>query len=92
MPSLHTAITVVMAFALWRVRRSLGIAGALYSLLMGFSLIYLGEHYLVDVLAGVALAIAVAVCVARYLAESPTWTAASGRGLHVGASTTAPGD
>jgi membrane-associated phospholipid phosphatase len=59
MPSLHTAITVLMVLVLWRVRRSLGIAGALYSLAMGFSLIYLGEHYLIDVVAGAALAVAV---------------------------------
>jgi len=56
MPSLHTAITVLMAAALWRVRPALGIAGAIYSLAMGFSLIYLGEHYLIDVLAGAVLA------------------------------------
>ncbi len=60
MPSLHTAITVLMAFALWRVRPALGIAGGIYSLAMGFSLIYLGEHYLVDVLAGAVLAVGVA--------------------------------
>jgi len=60
MPSLHTAITVLMAFALWRVRPALGIAGGIYSLAMGFSLIYLGEHYLVDVLAGAVLAVGMA--------------------------------
>ena len=66
MPSLHTAITVVMALALWRVRPALGIAGGLYSLAMGFSLIYLGEHYLVDVLAGAVLAAIVAIGVWRW--------------------------
>ncbi len=68
MPSLHTAITVLMAFALWRVRPLLGIAGGLYSLAMGFSLIYLGEHYLIDVLAGALLAVVVAIVVDRRLA------------------------
>jgi membrane-associated phospholipid phosphatase len=72
MPSLHTAITVLMAFALWRVRPALGVAGGIYSLAMGFSLIYLGEHYLVDVLAGLALAIVVAVVVERQLSERTT--------------------
>jgi membrane-associated phospholipid phosphatase len=65
MPSLHTAITVLMAFALWRIRPALGVAGALYSLAMGFALIYLGEHYLVDVIAGAGLAVGVAVRIWR---------------------------
>lgn len=65
MPSLHTAITVVMAFALWRARRWLGIAGGVYSLAMGFSLVYLGEHYVVDVLAGAGLAAAIMFGVSR---------------------------
>jgi hypothetical protein len=71
MPSLHTAITVLMAFALWRIRPALGVAGALYSLAMGFALIYLGEHYLVDVIAGAGLAVGVAV---------RTWRGNWGRG------------
>lgn len=61
MPSLHTAITVLMAAALWRVRPALGIVGAAYSLTMGFALVYLGEHYLIDVLAGATLAVGVAM-------------------------------
>ena len=66
MPSLHTAITVLMAFALWRVRSVLGIAGAVYSVAMGFSLVYLGEHYLVDVIAGAGLAVIVTFAVNRW--------------------------
>ena len=45
MPSLHMAITVIA-----------GVAGALYCAAMGLSLVYLGEHYVVDLLAGVLVA------------------------------------
>ena len=57
MPSLHTAFTVLLAIVLWRRDRRLGLLGVFYALAMGASLIYLGEHYLVDVLAGAAVAI-----------------------------------
>jgi membrane-associated phospholipid phosphatase len=60
-PSLHQAISVIVAGALWRYDRRLGLVGVLYALAMGWALVYLGEHYLVDVLAGWALAAAVIV-------------------------------
>jgi membrane-associated phospholipid phosphatase len=57
MPSLHMAFPTVCTILVWRLW---GIrAGApmlLYTVLQGIGIIYLGEHYLVDVLAGVALA------------------------------------
>jgi membrane-associated phospholipid phosphatase len=56
MPSLHTALTAVVAMACWRMNRLVGVIGWLYVGTMGFSLIYLGEHYLIDILAGVATA------------------------------------
>ena len=56
MPSLHTALTAIVAMSLWRMHRGLGVIGWLYVGAMGFSLMYLGEHYLIDVLAGVAAA------------------------------------
>lgn len=56
MPSLHTAFTVLLALVLFRLDRRLGWLGAIYALAMGASLVYLGEHYLVDVLAGAGVA------------------------------------
>jgi membrane-associated phospholipid phosphatase len=58
MPSLHTALTAVVAMSLWRVHRLAGVAGWAYVGAMAFSLMYLGEHYLIDLIAGVATAIA----------------------------------
>ena len=57
MPSVHTAVTATLAIALWRWRRALGAAAAVYCAAMGFSLVYLGEHYVLDVVAGLACAL-----------------------------------
>ena len=55
MPSLHCAIPAVMALALARYPRWRW-AGAAYAVAMVFSVVYLGEHYVVDGLAGWMLA------------------------------------
>lgn len=56
MPSLHTAITMLAAWVLWLYDRRLGVLGVAYAALMAFALVYLGEHYVIDVLAGLAVA------------------------------------
>lgn len=58
MPSLHTAITCVLAIGAWRLRRWAGVLGWAYAAAMGATLVYAGEHYVVDVVTGVALAAA----------------------------------
>ncbi|CAN5366774.1 hypothetical protein BH23CHL1_BH23CHL1_27030 [soil metagenome] len=65
MPSLHTAITVLAAWALWRRNRPLGMLAAVYAMAMGLALVYLGEHYVIDVLAGAALTGIVVVIIQR---------------------------
>jgi membrane-associated phospholipid phosphatase len=57
MPSLHTGITMLLALAAWRFDRRLGLLGFVYTASMGFTLVYFGEHYVMDVLAGAALAV-----------------------------------
>lgn len=57
MPSLHVALTVVIAAVLAQfgpIWKRLGIA---YVLAMCFALVYLGEHYLIDEIAGIALGV-----------------------------------
>jgi membrane-associated phospholipid phosphatase len=44
------------ARVLSEVGRGLGVLGWAYALTLGFGLVYLGEHYVVDLLAGLALA------------------------------------
>ncbi|MGA9371021.1 MAG: phosphatase PAP2 family protein [Solirubrobacterales bacterium] len=59
MPSLHFATSLMAALLLSEVGVREGIAGWTYAGTLGFALVYLGEHYVVDLLAGVALVIAV---------------------------------
>ena len=61
-PSLHEAMTVLFAFTLWRrVRWWLRIPLVLYPLAMAFALVYSGERYVIDLVGGVALAVAVRI-------------------------------
>jgi membrane-associated phospholipid phosphatase len=56
MPSLHFATSVMAAHVLWDVGRAPGALGWTYAGTLGFALVYLGEHYVVDLIAGLALA------------------------------------
>jgi membrane-associated phospholipid phosphatase len=59
MPSLHFATSVMAAFLLAEVGPVAGAVGAAYAGTLGFALVYLGEHYVVDLLAGAALTVGV---------------------------------
>lgn len=56
MPSLHMAVTFAVFLFARELNRWLGRALLIYAVLMGFSLVYMGEHYVSDVLAGVLVA------------------------------------
>jgi membrane-associated phospholipid phosphatase len=60
MPSLHFATSVMAALLLAEVSPVAGALGFSYAATLGFALVYLGEHYVVDLLAGAAL-----TCVVR---------------------------
>lgn len=55
MPSIHMAITTLLIFPTWAVSRRWGAIMIVYALMMAFSLVYLGEHYVIDVLMGCAV-------------------------------------
>jgi membrane-associated phospholipid phosphatase len=56
MPSLHAAVaTFIAAYGIWRLRSTWRWLLVLYPVAMSTALVYDGEHYLVDVLAGFAL-------------------------------------
>ena len=55
MPSLHFATSLMAAILLDEVNPIAGAAGFGYAATLGFALVYLGEHYLIDVIAGAAL-------------------------------------
>jgi membrane-associated phospholipid phosphatase len=59
MPSLHFATSVMAALLLAETGPVAGALGASYAAVLGFALVYLGEHYVVDLLAGAALTVAV---------------------------------
>ena len=56
MPSLHFATSLMAAHLLTEVGPVPGALGWTYASLLGIALVYLGEHYVVDLLAGAALA------------------------------------
>ena len=56
MPSLHFGTSVMAARVLSQVGPGHATAGWAYALTLGFGLVYLGEHYVIDLLAGFALA------------------------------------
>jgi membrane-associated phospholipid phosphatase len=56
MPSDHIASAAITAMGLTEVNAIYGALGWAYVALASFSVVYLGEHYLVDVLAGLAVA------------------------------------
>jgi len=55
MPSLHFATSVTAALALAETGKVEGALGWGYAGTLGFALVYLGEHYVTDLLAGAAL-------------------------------------
>jgi membrane-associated phospholipid phosphatase len=59
MPSLHFATSLMAALLLAEVGPIAGALGFAYAATLGFALVYLGEHYVVDLLAGAALTVGV---------------------------------
>ncbi len=67
MPSLHNAIAVLYALALFRFGRPAGIAASLYALLIFVGSVHLGWHYAVDGIIAAAAMIAIWWAAGRYL-------------------------
>ncbi len=59
MPSLHFATSVMAAHLLTEAGPLPGVLGWTYAATLGLALVYLGEHYVIDLLAGLALTEAV---------------------------------
>jgi hypothetical protein len=68
MPSLHEGLAVVASIALWPLaNRTVRTLLVLYPLAMGFALVYSGEHYVIEIVAGVAYAFAANALAGRIL-------------------------
>jgi membrane-associated phospholipid phosphatase len=64
MPSLHAAVPAMLLFFSWPLVRAWARAGlTLYALAMALTLVYGGEHYVADVLAGWLYALAAVLAV-----------------------------
>jgi len=77
-PSLHAAFPALAAVYAWRRYRALGIVLIAWSLAVLLSIVYLGEHYVVDALAGyvyVAVAAALVEGFTRLRARRPSMPA-----------------
>jgi membrane-associated phospholipid phosphatase len=71
MPSLHMAVTFAVFLFARDINRWLGRAMLVYAVVMGFSLVYMGEHYVTDVLVGAAMAYAVHHLTLRLMRPAP---------------------
>jgi membrane-associated phospholipid phosphatase len=65
-PSLHAGFPVVAATAAWRQNRKVGIVLWAWAVIVWIVVVYLGEHYVSDVIGGVAYA-AIAIMIVRVL-------------------------
>lgn len=57
MPSLHAAFPILLGLILWRLYRWRAFPFYLYVFLMLFAIVYTGDHYVVDIIAGGILAV-----------------------------------
>jgi membrane-associated phospholipid phosphatase len=64
-PSLHAGFPVVAAVAAWEVNRRVGILLGLWALVVWVSVIYLGEHYVADIVGGTVYAAAAILIVSH---------------------------
>lgn len=65
-PSLHAGFPVVAAAAAWQVNRRVGILLGAWALVVWVSVVYLGEHYVADIVGGMVYA-AAAILIVRHV-------------------------
>ncbi len=71
MPSLHAGFPILCCLLLWRLYRWKGAPFYVYTAAVLFAIVYSGDHYVTDILAGLALAVACyAVTVRRHRART----------------------
>jgi membrane-associated phospholipid phosphatase len=80
MPSLHASYSTLAALVCYPRGGALRVATLVFLGLMAYSALYLRHHYLVDVVAGVALAVALFVPLSLALSWSPRRLARKGLG------------
>ena len=68
-PSLHASLSTIFAVHWWRVDRRIGIPVAIWAGLIVASTVFVKQHYVADMVAGVLLALAVSGVFLRLMAE-----------------------
>ena len=71
MPSLHAAFPLLSSLLLWRLYRWKALAFYVYTAVVLFTIVYTGDHYVTDILAGCLLAVVCYVLALRYLKSRP---------------------
>ncbi len=74
MPSLHASYPFLACVMFWPVSRKLGLLGLFYFLLMSLALVYLAEHYVIEILAAmvcVLISARIAYAIDRRMAPLP---------------------
>jgi membrane-associated phospholipid phosphatase len=67
-PSLHAAFPLLSALALWPVTRRGAALALAWSAIVWFSVVYLGQHYVTDVIGGIAFAIGTWLIITKLVA------------------------
>lgn len=65
-PSMHAAYPLLACLFLWPIWRAAGIGMAIYTAVVWFAIVYLGHHYVVDVLGGAAYAVIGYLAIRRF--------------------------
>jgi len=71
MPSLHAGFPILCSLLLWRLYRWKGALFYIYTLAVLFAIVYSGDHYVTDILAGLVLAAACYAVAVRILKKRP---------------------
>jgi undecaprenyl-diphosphatase len=91
-PSSHTAVTLAIAIALVPfLARPLAAAGIGYAVLVGWSRVYLGVHYPLDILGGAGIGMAAAAVILLALRTLPRRAGRAANGHNAAAEVRAPG-
>lgn len=84
MPSLHMGVTFAMFLWFWEHYRKTAPAFLVYSGAMGLALVYLGEHYVFDLVVGIVCATICALVARRFAPPLEVEAAAEGEGARSG--------
>ena len=79
MPSLHAAFPLMLLLFFWSAGRWVRAGLGLYTLAMGFTLVYGGEHFVADIVAGWAMALGVHALVSVGYRRAPALRGSTSR-------------